>query len=96
MDNKDYIKMWVNTEKEAVTTWNRRTESEIRTPFDVITKNPVSLGVFLQDVYTGKIAIDKQFCHGQCDSDEDCPHELQCIIDWLNQPCNCKPKQEEK
>lgn len=67
-------------------------ENKPFTNFDHIAASPKSLAEFLQSL--SNISFDNVFCHAQCDDDDNCPHELQCIVDWLNQPH--KPKGSEK
>lgn len=83
---------------DTIAAWNRRPapENNPLTNFSHIIESPESLGKFLQAINNGYIHFDNIYCHAQCDDDDNCPHELQCIINWLNQPYARKPEQEEK
>ena len=73
-----------------------RTEPENKalTLFSAITESPEALAKFLRAVDVGKIKLSESFCKSDCGDDDGCPHELQCIINWLNQPYARKPKGE--
>lgn len=58
---------------------------DVRTNFARLTESPETLADFIQKVNLGTIRVDMLYCNGSCGNDEDCPHELQCIINWLNQ-----------
>jgi hypothetical protein len=66
----------------------RRTapENKALTLFDKITESPEKLAKFLGAIDIGKIELDKCFCKCDCGDDSGCPHELQCIINWLDKP----------
>jgi len=61
------------------------------TLFSAIAESPKALAKFLRAVEIGKIKLDRCFCKSNCGDDDGCPHELQCIINWLNQPYARKP-----
>jgi hypothetical protein len=31
------------------------------------------------------IDFSEHYCHSDCETDEGCPHEYECIIKWLNE-----------
>ena len=68
--------------------WNRRAapENKALTLFDKITESPEKLAKFLGAIDIGKIELDECFCKSDCGDDSGCPHELQCIINWLDKP----------
>lgn len=68
-------------------------ENKPLTVFGALTKSPEVFAEFIRKVNLGQILIDELFCNGDCGND-DCPHELQCIINWLNGPYARKPEQE--
>ena len=61
-------------------------ENKPLTLFDKITESPEKLAKFLGAIDIGKIELDKCFCKCDCGDDSGCPHELQCIINWLDKP----------
>lgn len=81
---------------EAIEDTNRRSAPENKplTVFGALTKSPEVFAEFIRKVNLGQILIDELFCDGDCGND-DCPHELQCIINWLNGPYAHKPEQED-
>lgn len=77
-----------DAEANATAAWNRRAEPENKalTLFDKITESPEKLAKFLGAIDIGKIELDECFCKSDCGDDSGCPHELQCIINWLDKP----------
>jgi hypothetical protein len=81
---------WKTTAHEAAEDWNRRTTGDGQpeyykpTRFEVFARNKQRLAEFLMHIGSGDSSFDNQYCHDQCGEDDDCPHELQCIIDWLD------------
>ena len=67
-------------------------ENKALTLFSAITESPEALAKFLRAVDVGKIKLSESFCKSDCGDDDGCPHELQCIINWLNQPYARKPE----
>lgn len=61
-------------------------ENKALTLFDKITESPEKLAKFLGAIDIGKIELDECFCKSDCGDDSGCPHELQCIINWLDKP----------
>ena len=53
------------------------------TNFDRLTSSPKALAAALQ---TLDGSLDSLYCDGSCGDDSGCPHELQCIINWLDKP----------
>jgi hypothetical protein len=53
------------------------------TNFDRLTSSPKALAAALQ---TLDGSLDSLYCDGSCGDIDRCPHELQCIINWLNWP----------
>lgn len=80
---------------EAANLLTAAPENKPLTVFGALTKSPEVFDEFIRKVNLGQILIDELFCNGDCGND-DCPHELQCIINWLNGPYAHKPEQEEK
>ena len=73
---------------QLISAWNRRAapENKALTLFDKITESPEKLAKFLGAIDIGKIELDECFCKSDCGDDSGCPHELQCIINWLDKP----------
>ena len=67
-------------------------ENKALTLFDKITESPEKLAKFLGAIDIGKIELDECFCKSDCGDDSGCPHELQCIINWLDKPEGSKNK----
>ena len=70
-------------------------ENKPLTLFSAITESPEALAKFLRAVDAGKIKLSESFCKSDCGDDDGCPHELQCIINWLNQPYARKPERRQ-
>ena len=80
--------------KAAINALSATPENKPLTVFRAITESPESLAKFLELIEDGKLQLDKYFCNSKCE-DDGCPHELQCITNWLNQPHARKPKESE-
>lgn len=83
---------WKPSEEAAAADWNRRTTGDGQpeyykpTRFEVFSRDKLRLAEFLMNIGSGALSFDNQYCYDQCGEGNDCPHELQCIIDWLDQP----------
>ena len=82
--------------KKILAARRAKPENKALTLFSAITESPEALAKFLRAVDVGKIKLSESFCKSDCGDDDGCPHELQCIINWLNQPYVHNPEGSEK
>ncbi|CAB1247089.1 protein of unknown function [Ruminococcaceae bacterium BL-4] len=73
--------------KAAIDALSAAPKNKSLTVFSAITESPESLAKFLERIEDSKLQLNKYFCKSNCGNDG-CPHELQCITNWLNQPAH--------